>query len=190
MDILALRKAFEANDPWGELAVRAVADEQAFTELYNHFFPRVYRFLLKKTGDSCLADELVQTAFVRMYEHLSQYDSAKGAFSTWLFHVAQNVMNRHYGSKAVTANVPWDEDFDPAAPEGETPERRILSEERSRELHAAIMKLPERQQQILEMTYWLEMKSDEVAERLGMTPVSVRATLMRAREKLRELLEE
>ena len=190
MDGLNLKKAIKANDPWGALAVRAVTDEKAFTDIYEHFFPRVYQFLLKKTGDNYLADELVQTSFVRMYQHLSQYDPAKGAFSTWIFRIAQNALNRHYGNKAVTTNQPWDEDFDPAAPEWETPERQVLSEERSQELHAAMMKLPERQRQILEMTYWLEMTSDEVAERLDMTPVSVRVALKRARDKLRELLEE
>lgn len=35
------------------------------------------------------------TLFVRMYHHLSQYAPEKGAFSTWMFRIAQNVLNRH-----------------------------------------------------------------------------------------------
>ena len=177
-------------DPWGQLAVKAIHDEQAFTELYEHFFSRVYQYLLKKTRDSQLADEMVETAFIRMYRHLSQYDPEKGAFSTWLFRIAQNVLNKHYTSKAVTMHLPWEEDFDPAAPEQETPEKRTLTKERSRELRDAMMKLPERQRQILEMTYWLEMKSNEIADVLGMAPSSVRVALKQARDRLRELLEE
>lgn len=52
------------------------------------------------------------------------------------------------------------------------------------------MELPERQRQILEMTYWLDMKSNEIAEQLGMAPSSVRVALKQARDKLRELLED
>ena len=178
------------TDPWGQLAVKAIHEEQAFTELYEYFFPRVHQYLLKKTQDSHLADEMVESAFVRMYQHLSQYNPEKGAFSTWLFRIAQNVLNKHYGSKAVTIHTPWDETFDPAAPEQETPEKQALTKEGSQELHEAIMKLPERQRQILEMTYWLEMKSADIAKQLGMAPSSVRVALKQARDKLRELLAE
>lgn len=178
------------TDPWGQLAVKAIHEEQAFTELYEYFFPRVYQYLLKKTKDNHLADEMVEIAFVRMYQHLSQYAPEKGAFSTWLFRIAQNVLNRHYGSKAVTMHTAWEETFDPAAPEQETPEKRALTRERSQELHDAIMKLPQRQRQVLEMTYWLEMKSADIAERLGMAPSTVRVALKQARDRLRELLAE
>ena len=178
------------TDPWGQLALKAIHDEQAFTELYAYFFPRVYQYLLKKTQDSHLADELVETTFIRMYQHLSQYDPEKGAFSTWLFRIATNVLSKHYGSKAVTMQLPWEENFDPAAPEQETPEKQTLTKERSAELRDAMLKLPERQRQILEMTYWLEMKSNEIADVLGMAPSSVRVALKQARDRLRELLAE
>ena len=178
------------TDPWGRLAAEALQDEGAFTELYEHFFPRVYHYLLKKTQDSHLADELTESAFILMYQHLAQYDPEKGAFSTWLFRIAQNALNKHYGSKAVTMHAPWEEDFDPAAPEQETPEKQALTKERSKELHEAIMQLPERQRQILEMTYWLGMKSHEIGEQLGMAPSSVRVALKQARDRLREILAE
>ena len=45
---------------WSQVAQNAVKDEQAFTELYEHYFPRVYQYLLKKTCDHHLADELHQ----------------------------------------------------------------------------------------------------------------------------------
>ena len=190
MNMKVMTSGKKQTDPWGQLAVKAIHEEQAFTELYEYFFPRVYQYLLKKTQDSHLADEMVEGAFVRMYQHLSQYDPERGAFSAWLFRIAQNVLNKHYGSKAVTMYTAWEENFNPAAPEQETPEKRVLTKERSQELHDAIMKLPQRQQQILEMTYWLEMKSADIAEQLGMAPSSVRVALKQARDRLRELLAE
>lgn len=190
MSRLTVIQGNKGTDPWGRLAVQAVTDEEAFTRLYEHFFPRVYQFLLKKTRDSYLADELVEAAFIRMYEHLSQYDSGKGAFSTWLFRIAQNVTSTHFACKAVTMQAPWEDTFDPAAPAEETPEKQALSKERQEELHKAIMQLPERQRQILEMTYWMEMKSNEIAAQLNMAPSSVRVALKQARDRLRELLGE
>ena len=62
---------------WGALAVRAIRDPAALTELYEYYFPRVYQYLLGKTKDSSLADELVSDTFVRMYQHLEQFDPDK-----------------------------------------------------------------------------------------------------------------
>ena len=174
---------------WGRLAKAAITDEIAFTELYEHFFPRVYQHLLGKTKDSSLADELVSEIFLKMYQHLRDYDPNKGAFSTWLFRIAHNAMTDHYSRKSYTANVPWAEDFDPADTNQETPEKQFLTQERSKELQAAILKLSEKERQILEMIYWLEMNSTEVGEVLHMAPSSVRVALKQAREKLRDLLE-
>ena len=173
---------------WSQLAQAAVTDEEAFTELYNHFFPRIYRHLLAKTKDNSLADEFVSTTFINMYHHLKDFDPQRGAFSTWLFRIAQNVLLKHYGSKTYTAHAPWEDDFDPAAPGEEEPEKQYLAREREEALRLAMMQLSERSRRILEMTYWLDMKSNEIGEVLGMAPSSVRVALKQARDKLRELL--
>ena len=173
---------------WGEQAVKAISDPAALTELYAYYFPRVYQYLLGRTKDSSLADELVSDTFIRMYQHLEQFDPGKGAFSTWLFRIAQNVLNKYYGSKSYTLNVPWDESFDPADDRQDTPEGQVLTRESTEELREAILQLPERQQKILEMTYWLEMNSTEIAEQLGMAPSYVRVALKQARDRLKEIL--
>ena len=174
---------------WGALAARAIRDPAALTELYEYYFPRVYQYLLGRTKDSSLADELVSDTFIRMYQHLEQFDPAKGAFSTWLFRIAQNVLNKYYGSKSYTMHVPWEESFDPADDRQETPEGQFLTREGTEELRAAILQLSERQQKILEMAYWLEMNSTEIAEQLGMAPSSVRVALKQARDRLKKILQ-
>lgn len=174
---------------WSRLAENAATDEGAFTELYEHFFPRVYQHLLGKTRDWSLSDELVSEIFFKMYQHLGDYDPAKGPFSTWLFRIAHNLMNDYYGSKAYSANTPWEEDFDPEDTSQASPEKQYLTQERNRELCAAMAKLSVKERKILEMTYWLEMNSTEVGKALGMAPSSVRVALKQSREKLRRLLE-
>lgn len=178
------------KDYWGRLAHAAVKDEAAFSELYDYFFPRVYQYILGKTKDDALSDELVSDTFMRMYRHLSEYDPTRGAFSTWLFRIAQNVVNKYYGKKEHALRAPWDENFDAAAPEHEAPEKQTLTKERNEELRNAIEKLAERDRKILEMTYWLNMKSNEIGEVLGMAPSSVRVALKQARDRLRVLLDE
>ncbi len=173
---------------WSEMAVKAVEDDKAFTELYQHFFPRVYHFLLSKTKDPGDADELVSRTFYKMYQNLGTYDASKGAFSTWLFTIARNehLLSLRGADHVMTSEMEEDRLI---APEYEMPEEAALSNEQNELLKAAIKKLPERDQKILIMTYWLNMKSEDIAEKLDMTAGSVRTGLTRARAALKKMLE-
>ena len=187
-----------ANEPnneerrlyWNRTAAYAVHDEAAFTELYNEFFPVVYKFLLAKSRNGDIADEAVSRTFLNMYAHLGEYDEGRGAFSTWLFRIAVNELRMIFREKGRSLSTEWDENFDPPAPERKGPEAQIMERERDRELHRALRTLPEREQRILTMTYWLEMPAGEVARELGMTTDAVWASLSRSRKALKKYLEE
>ena len=141
---------------WNQIAVRAITDEIAFTELYKHFFPRVYKFLLMKTNDADIADEIVSQTFLKMYEHLSSFDEKKEAFSTWLYHIAENELKMFWRSKKNTEEKVEDpEEYfsGEIAPEFDEPEHRALDKERQEQIHKALEKLPDRERKIIEFTY-------------------------------------
>ena len=173
---------------WNRTACEAVTDEQAFAALYEHFFPRVYQHLLAKTKDSSLADEIVSQAFFKMYDHLRDYDPEKGAFSTWLFRIAQNELTTYYRSRNYKDREELTEDIQLTAPAGEMPEEQVLTGERNSELKAALSTLSERDRHIIEMYYWLDMKSEDIAKELDMRPNTVRVALKRARDTLKKFL--
>ena len=175
---------------WNKVAKLAVTDEAAFTELYNEFFPVVYKYLLSKSRSGEMADEAVSRTFLNMYAHLSEYDESRGAFSTWLFRIAVNELRMIFRGKQRSLDTSWDEGFDPPAPEHASPEERFLKKEREQELHDALMRLPERERKILEMTYWLELSAEQIADELGMTKEAVWASLSRSRKTLKKYLEE
>ena len=52
------------------LAKRATTDEEAFEELYEHFFPRVYNFVYARLKNSADADDVTSTTFLKMNENL------------------------------------------------------------------------------------------------------------------------
>ena len=142
---------------WNELAAQAVTDSDAFTELYEHFFPRVYKFILSKTANEDIADEIISQTFMKVYEHLKDYSPERAAFSTWLFRIADNELKTFWRLKKYLggAEQEWDEEFETAAPDYEEPEQKILQEELQKQIRAALEKLPERERKIIEMTYWL-----------------------------------
>lgn len=175
---------------WNGLAIRARTDEIAFTELYKHFFPRVYKYLMMKTGNDEISDEIVSKTFLKMYENFSKYDDKKAAFSTWLYHIAENELKMHWRSKKYHGDheEEWAEDFEPVAAEFDEPEKQALDKERQIKIREALEKLPDRERKIIELTYWLNYTPKKIAEVMDMTPNHVSVVLKRAKNNLKKYL--
>ncbi len=178
------------KDYYSSLARQAVNDEEAFEELYEYFFPRVYNFIFARLKNVADADDVTSTTFMKMNENLASYDPDKAAFSTWLFRIANNAIIDHTRRASNSQESEWEEFFDPAAPETQEPEQQMINSETSRELLAALDKLNERERRIIELRYWGEQNTRTIAEILSMSESNVRVTLHRTLEKLKKFLGE
>lgn len=170
------------------LAKRATTDEEAFEELYEHFFPRVYNFVYARLKNSADADDVTSITFMKMNENLESYDPTRAAFSTWLFRIANNSIIDHTRRRDKSEETEWEEFFDPAAPDYEEPERQIIASETSRGLLQVLDKLSERERRIIELRYWGEQDTRTIAELLSMSESNVRVTLHRTLGKLKNIL--
>ena len=179
-----------ADNYYNVLAQRATTDEEAFEELYEHFFPRVYNFIYARLKNSADADDVTSITFMKMNENLNHYNPEVAAFSTWLFRIANNAIIDHTRSHEKNQETEWEEFFDPAAPENDEPEHHMMRSEASRGLLAAIDKLNERERRIIELRYWGEQDTRTIAELLSMSESNVRVTLHRSLEKLKKILGE
>lgn len=177
-----------ADNYYNALAQRATIDEEAFEELYEYFFPRVYNFIYARLKNSADADDVTSTTFMKMNENLESYDFSRAAFSTWLFRIASNAIIDHTRRASNNQESEWEEFFDPAAPEHEEPERQMINNETNRELLTALDKLNERERRIIELRYWGEQDTRTIAEILSMSESNVRVTLHRALGKLKNIL--
>ena len=178
------------KDYYSELAKRATTDEQAFEELYEYFFPRVYNFIYARLKNSADADDVTSITFMKMNENLERYDSSKAAFSTWLFRIATNALIDHTRRRDKSEETEWEEFFDPAAPEYQEPEAQTLAQESNNELLTALDKLNDRERRIIELKFWGELDTRSIADVLSMTEGNVRVTLHRALGKMKNFLGE
>ncbi|MBR3746598.1 MAG: sigma-70 family RNA polymerase sigma factor [Selenomonadaceae bacterium] len=176
------------KEHYNELATRATADEEAFEELYEYFFPRVYNFIFARLKNVADADDVTSITFMKMNENLESYDPNKAAFSTWLFRIANNALIDHTRRHENKNETEWDDLLDPAAPEREEPEAVMMSGETNRELLAALSKLNERERRIVELKFWGDLDTRAIAEILSMSEGNVRVTLHRTLGKLKNIL--
>ena len=177
-----------AEKDYNLLAQQATTDEDAFEELYEHFFPRVYNFIYARVKNSADADDITSIAFMKMNENLEKYNPAQAAFSTWLFRIATNSIIDHTRHVEKNQETEWEEFFDPAAPEYQEPEAQTLEKEGHRELFAALDKLSERERRIVELKFFSDMDTRSISEILMISESNVRTTLHRTLAKLKNFL--
>ena len=160
-------------------------DVQRF-ELIVHRWQRplvnlAYRFV----RDQALAEDLAQEAFLRCFRSLKQW-RRDAQFSTWLFSLAMNV----YRSK-MRRFEPIREALEQIVVKSEDPiVERIASRERAERVRRAVDALPLLYREPLHVFYFLEHDLAQTAQVLGLREGTLKARLHRAREALRDVLQE
>ncbi len=173
---------------YNEVAERAKYDKEAFGELYDYFFPRVYSYIFGKVKNSDQADDIISVTFEKVFVKLDDYDSTKGAFSTWIFRIAINEMNNLFRGQVRRNEAAWEDFFNPADSRN-TPEQQMVSDEGDQHLLMAMEMLGEREKKIVSLKYFSGISNKEIAEMMDMTPSNVGVVLHRTLDKLKKMLE-
>ena len=182
-------------------ADRAVArrilsgDATAFRELFDSYFPRLYRFALARlNGDRTEARELVQVTFCRAFEQLGSYRGESSLYA-WFCQICRNAIVDFFRSRQRDfERVPLlEEDVSMqgflealSAPHADEPERHVWRADLMRLIQAALDCLPARYGDILEWKYLDGLSVQEIAERLAIGPKAAESCLTRARAAFRE----
>src|SRR5438445_6743259 len=72
-------------------AARA-GDASALSELYTLYFPRVYRYILARTGNTYDSEDLAEEVFMRVLEAIERFQWREAPFSASLFRIAHNAV--------------------------------------------------------------------------------------------------
>lgn len=173
-----------------QIAERVVAGEtELFELLIRRHNRRVYRASRAILRDDSEAEDVMQDAYVRAFEHLHQF-RAEAKFSTWLTRIAVNEALSRVRSRARIADVDFmqDEERAPVASTVPSPEKQVAASEMRELLERAVDRLPEGQRAVFILRDVEEMTTAETAACLNTTEDSVKVMLHRARRHLRELL--
>jgi RNA polymerase sigma factor (sigma-70 family) len=65
-------------------------DERYFNEVYAQTHKGLFRHVFRIVRDEDIANDIVSDTFCSILQNISQYDPARGAFSTWVYNIAQN----------------------------------------------------------------------------------------------------
>ncbi len=176
-----------------EVVARVLAGETAMFEIimrrHNQRLYRVARAILRNDGE---AEDVMQDAYVRAYEHLDQF-AGRAKFSTWLTRIAvhEALGRQRRGNRYQEVEPMSEQEGDPmdrfasAAP---NPEQQASNSEIRRLLEEAVEKLPDAYRTIFVLRDIEEMSTTDAADVLEITEDNVKVRLHRARALLRKSL--
>ena len=167
------------------VAVSARRDRASFMRIYDHFAPKLQRYLLGLGVNPSLAEELVQEALLKLWRKSSLFDPSRASLATWLFRVARNL----YIDK-VRREPRWSpmQDGLDQLDQLELHQRDSQPESfiQHDALQQAIDTLPALQAKLLRMNYLESHSHSEIAKSLDMPLGTVKSTLRRAFARLQE----
>jgi RNA polymerase sigma-70 factor (ECF subfamily) len=182
---------FVSDDPDFEIVARVRNGEtDAFEELVRKHGRRVYRSLLGIVGSAEEAEDALQDAFLKAFQHLPNFE-ARSRFSTWLVRIAINTgLQRLRSRKEVDSLDEENEEFRPRNIQAwtDTPEEFYSREELRRLVEKEVMKLPVKYRVALMLRDLEELSTEEAAAALGLSIPGLKARILRGRLMLREAM--
>jgi RNA polymerase sigma-70 factor (ECF subfamily) len=181
-----------SDDPYADL-VRASAggDADALEALLMRAQQVAYRFSLLVCGHPEDAEDVMQDALIRTYQHVGTIKDPS-AFRTWLFRTVRNAClmkrRRRVQEPARMESVEPDTASDVASHD-RGPDDLAINAWLGRTLREALAKLPPAYRMVVLLREMEGLSTREVAEVTGLTEDNVKTRLHRARTMLRESLE-
>jgi RNA polymerase sigma-70 factor (ECF subfamily) len=189
------REVATIQEPLSDEAVvtRVLAGETGMFEIvmrrHNQRLYRVARAILRNDGE---AEDVMQDAYVRAYEHLGQF-AGRAKFSTWLTRIAvhEALARQHRGNRFEELESMSEQQGDPMdrfASIAPNPEQQASNTEIGRLLEEAVEKLPDDYRTVFMLRDVEEMSTTDAADVLDITEENVKVRLHRARVLLRKAL--
>jgi RNA polymerase sigma-70 factor (ECF subfamily) len=175
-----------ASDDQADVEQVLAGHVDAFENIVRRWQTPLINLAYRFCRDRGRAEDLAQEAFLRAYRALGQWRK-DATFSTWLFALATNLYRSEL-RRIPAGIVSIDDVSEPKDPRAET--GVLEAEDRDRTLRRAVLTLPSKYREALNLFYFHEMDVPAAAQSLGLPEGTVKARLFRGRELLRGKLKE
>ena len=181
----SLRPAVQDSSDEALIALIAKGDKRAMQVLYARHNVRVYRFILRLTGNPSLAEDLVSEVFLDAWRQADTFES-KSQVSTWLLAIA-----RYKALSALRRRTDEHLDEQMAASIEDTadnPETVVGTRNRNTIIQKCLTQLSPAHREVIDLVYYHEKSVEEVAQIVGVPPATVKTRMFYARSKMADLL--
>jgi RNA polymerase sigma-70 factor, ECF subfamily len=181
---LALSKDSSIDDVQLSINIRN-GDQKAFKTFYDKHYPGLYRFMMSRGMSHDEAEDLVQKAFIMIWDKRSGIDETK-SLRAYLFQIAYTRMLNHveYHSKFKDQDPP-DNDISERNPESDTDYSELLHQ-----INKIIAGMPEKRAMVFELCFMKQFTYKETADAMDVSPKTVENHMALAFKDMRAALKD
>lgn len=173
-------------DIWADHVSRICSDrdQACFTELFEHFAPRVKGFLMRSGADASLAEECAQEVMVTLWNKAHLFDPSRATVATWVFTIARNkrIDALRKEKRPEPEDLPWGPEAEP------DPDDVIGLQQDAEALGEAMNNLPKAQRVLIERAYFGDLSHSEIAAETGLPLGTIKSRIRLALERLRHAM--
>ncbi len=154
-------------------------------EIYQRYAKTVYHFLLVRTANDDLAQELTQETFYQAIRSIDRFDESC-KLSTWLCAIAKNVLLTYQRKHPATENI---ENPEVQALQGDSTENVVMNKISNVDILKMLHGLAEPYREVMYLRTLGGLSFKEIGEVYTKSENWARVTFYRAKEKLRKDVE-
>ncbi len=172
-----------------EALVSSVEVTENFSQVFDAYYDRITRYLLKRIGNPDIAEDLSAITFTKAFEKRASFNANKGKVSTWLFAIATNELGMYlrkwYIRKDESLEAKQELGFEPQFADTHIDEKDNLT--LVTQIKELAQQLPEGQREALFLHHFEGFNLAETAKILGKREGAIRTALSRGRKQLTEM---
>ena len=162
-------------------------DQQAFSYLYDNYAAALNGIIYRMVDEKELAEDILQEAFIKIWNNFSQYDNSKGRLFTWMLNIVRNLTIDTLRSKGYKKQhkISGDENaVSNLSENGGGAERFDAMGVRKQ-----LANLKPEQRTIIDLAYFNGYTQDEIAKEIGIPLGTVKTRMRSAIIELRKILQ-
>ncbi len=169
------------------IASLRVKSESGFHHLYDHYSGALYGVILRIVQSKEYTEEIIQDVFMKIWNSIHQYDSAKGRFYTWMINIARNTAIDYLKSKSFQNELK-----NQSLPDFVYNNAELSTTNNSDfiGLHNVLKSLESDKQELIDLAYYQGYTQSEISEKLNMPLGTVKTKMRNALIKLKDLLKD
>lgn len=179
-----------SGEPEHSALIVQIADARsrtAFVTLFVHYAPRIKSVMMRAGADASFAEDLAQDTMLGVWRKANLFDPGRGSASAWIFTIARNLrIDRLRGQSSQPHKDIDGLEIASDDKDGETHTHEAIV---SQHVSAAIGNLPDKQRDVLHLSFVEGLAHGRIAKRLGVPLGTVKSRLRLAYDRLRQDLE-
>jgi RNA polymerase sigma-70 factor, ECF subfamily len=186
MDEVKIQRSLSLQDEDSLVRRAQKLDNEAFAQLYEAYFDKIYRYISFKVRNETEAEDLTQQVFIKVLNSISSYKNTGVPFSSWIYRIAHNLVvdfMRQQNKKSTT-----DIDGLQLVSPSDDPQQMVEKQFDVEDLKKAMQSLTAFQQEVLALRFTSELSITECAGIMGKSEGAIKALQHSAVLALRKAL--